>query len=129
LGDKGLSVQSLAEQSNAAVAPIKFALACLERWRDVTWQPDESDQRLMPRALHKRAGRELRPGRGSARGIRNEWIVGATAMGQKAIEKWPGLLAEIEQRWQNRFGTEVMGGLRRALAAIVERQDSEAREP
>ncbi|MGB7437025.1 MAG: hypothetical protein WBW49_16545, partial [Candidatus Acidiferrum sp.] len=128
VGDQGLRVQELAERSSAALAPIKFELGCLERWRFVTLQPDVADQRPIPRTLHKRAGRKLRAGWGSARGIRDEWIVRATPKGQKGIEVWTPLVGEIEQRWENRFGPEVMGGLRKALSVVAEQLDRERRE-
>ena len=119
LNEGGVRVADLAERAKAAIAPVPFSLGCLERWRFITLQPDASDPRPVRRVMHHRARRELRDGWGSARGIRNEWIVRATTKGQKAIEIWPGLFAEIERRWRDRFGPQVISSLREALEDIA----------
>jgi hypothetical protein len=116
-----LTVKDLEERASA---PATFQLGCLERWRFVTLQPDAADTRPVRRVMHPRAKRELRDGWGSGRGIRNEWIVRATSKGQKAIEIWPGLFPEIDQRWEKRFGAEAISGLREALAGIVQQSNS-----
>lgn len=124
LSEGDLRVADLEERAAATVAPVEFSLGCLERWRFVTLQPDATDLRPVRRVMHPRAGRELRDGWGSGRGIRKEWIVRATTKGQKAIEIWPGLFGEMEERWEKRFGAELISGLREALAAIFERSTS-----
>jgi len=112
-------VNDLEKKAVAVLAPVNFQLGCLERWRFLTLQSDPTDARPVRRAMHHRAGRELRDGWGSGRGIRYDWIVRLTPKGQKAIVIWPGLFAEIHQRWQQRFGVEVIDGLRGALTEVA----------
>jgi hypothetical protein len=95
-----LTVGDLAAKALAPVTQIKFELGCLERWGFIAMQ----------------AGK--RPGYGSGRGIRADWPVYLTTKGRKAGGIWPGLFAEIEGRWEKRFGAEEMGRLRDALAEI-----------
>jgi hypothetical protein len=123
--DTAVSVRDLAERSMAAPERKMFELGCLERWRLIVLEPDPSDHRAVPRTMHRRAGRELRAGWGSGRGIRPEWIVRPTAKGRQAMEIWPGLFPEIEKRWRTRFGNELLAGLRKTLTAIVEQFDTD----
>jgi hypothetical protein len=83
----------------------------------------------VPVAMHRQAGRELRDGRGSGRGIRGQWIVRATTKGRKAIEIWPELFGEMEKRWKARFGEDVVERLRNSLRGIVNQLDVELPEP
>jgi len=124
LSEGAVRVADLEARAVAAMQPVNFQLGCLERWRFVTLQPYAADFRPIRRVMHHRARRELRDGWGSGRGIRNEWIVRATPKGQKAIAIWPGLFGEIERRWQDRFGPQVISGLREALVGIVQQLNS-----
>ncbi len=54
-----------------------------------------------------------------------EWIVRLTPGGRIACEVWRGLFAEIEERWDERFGAEAMSRLRAALTEIDERLDAD----
>jgi hypothetical protein len=110
LNDDGVAVESLES---------KFALGCLERWRFITLQPAPADTRAVPHAFHRMAGRELRQGWGSARGIRDQWIVRPTTRGRAAIQIWPPLFNEIDQRWNHRFGSEIISPLRRTLTEVA----------
>jgi hypothetical protein len=124
LNDSGVSVQQLASQSIASSDTHHFRLGCLERWRFLTFQPDPADKRPIPQAFHRLAGRQLRRGWGSGRGIRGEWIIHLTARGRSALEIWPSLFEEIDQRWRNRFGPQLIDQLRNSLAAIVAKLNS-----
>jgi len=115
LNDDGIAVESLES---------KFALGCLERWRFITLQPAPTDTRPTPRAFHRMAGRELRQGWGSARGIRDEWIVRPTTRGRAAMQIWPPLFNEIDQRWNHRFGSEIISALRRTLTEVAAQRNT-----
>jgi hypothetical protein len=125
LGSDRVSVESLVAQALAPETQVKFELGCLERWRFVVLEPDSSDPRPVPTRAHPQAGRILRDGWGSGRGIRSGWIARLTGRGRKACEIWPPLFGEIERRWQARFGDEEIGSLRQSLESIVAQFDFE----
>jgi hypothetical protein len=125
LGNDGVPVRSVAAQAMAPGNRIKFDLGCLERWRFVVLEADSSDDRPVPTRAHRQAGRILRDGWGSGRGIRSSWIVHLTSRGRKACEIWPSLFGEVERRWQARFGDEEIGCLRQSLEGIVRQLDFE----
>jgi DNA-binding MarR family transcriptional regulator len=118
LTEDGLSVRDLAGKALTTHEQIKGELGCLERWVFVFLRPDETDARPIPMRSRRLAGRDLRDGWGSGRGIRAEWIVRLTTKGQKAAEIWPLLFGEIERRWQLRFGDNAMGRLRKSLQDV-----------
>jgi hypothetical protein len=120
-----VSVRELAARALRAEDGVKGQLGCLERWRFVVLLPDPADDRPIPQRLHRRAGRMLRDGWGSGRGIRSEWRVHLTEKGGKAGEVWSTLGGEIEQRWAARFGEREVENLRQALRAIVQQLDLE----
>lgn len=70
-------------------------------------------------------GRMLRDGWGSGRGIRTQWLVRPTEPGRKAVDIWPSLFAEIEERWAARFGERKLESLRQALWEVVQQVDLE----
>ena len=119
-----VSVHRLAEQALAGEPQSKFGLGCLERWRFIVLEPG-ADDRPIPLKAHPRAGRMLRDGWGSGRGIRSGWMVRLTEKGRKACEIWPDVFGEIERRWKTRFGDEEIGALRSALEAILDQIDLE----
>lgn len=127
LNDPGVTVQQLARQSITSSDTLHFQLGCLERWRFLTFQPDPADKRPFPQAFHRMAGRQLRRGWGSGRGIRGEWIIQLTARGRSAVEIWPPLFEEIDQRWRNRFGAQLIDQLRNSLATITAQLNSTSR--
>ena len=82
----------------AALAAITN-LGGLERWGYVVVQPDPADQRAKP--------------------PRRDWVVQPTAAGQRAQHIWRPLTAEIERRWQDRFGADHIAALTGALRAVA----------
>jgi DNA-binding MarR family transcriptional regulator len=61
---------------------------------------------------------------GGADRAKAEWTVRLTPGGRAACDAWRSLFAEIERRWDERFGAETMAELRVALAAIDECLDA-----
>jgi DNA-binding MarR family transcriptional regulator len=112
VGD-GTAVDELVAASGLQKARVLSTLGGLERWRYVTVGA---------------ASKAKRDGWGSARGIRDDWIVRLTTAGRKAAAIWPSLFGEIEGRWQERFGTDAIDELRSSLRAIVDRIDVELPE-
>jgi hypothetical protein len=111
----GVSVGSLAKLSPLPAPSIKLMLGCLERWRFIRFQGGR---------FQRGKDKDKRQGWGSARGIRADSIILLTAMGSKAINIWPPLLAEIENRWLARFGENV-SRIKHLLAAITEKPAAE----
>jgi hypothetical protein len=109
VGESGLSVRELGVKSFAPGGRVQFQLGCLERWRFVVLQ----------------SGPERRPGWGSGRGMRADWIVRLTPRGLAASRIWPPLFGEIERRWETRFGREEIGRLREALQVVADQLDVE----
>ena len=110
-----LSVGDLAAQALASVNQVKFQLGCLERWGFVTLQPDSPGP----------PSREKRPGWGSGRGIRADWMVRLAPRGLTACGIWPALFAGIERRWEKRFGKDAIHCLRQALDDVASQLDVE----
>jgi hypothetical protein len=125
VGEAEVTVQDLAAKALAPIGRTKFELGCLERWGYVVLHPDSEDHRPVRRTMHPRARRELRDGWGSGRGIRAEWMVRAGTRGRKAVEIWPQLFPMMEERWETRFGTKVIRGLREALLEVVDQLEFE----
>lgn len=69
------------------------------RWGYITAAPDPSDTR--------------------PKSPRSDWIIRATDKGRKAQEVWRPLFAEIEKRWQTRFGKIEIEQLRESLIALL----------
>jgi hypothetical protein len=112
VGD-GIPVGELPKVSGLPKARTLSAIGGLERWRYVAVGP-ESDAR--------------RDGYGSGRGLRSDWLVRLTPEGHAAAEIWRSLPDEIEARWRERFGTEVVDELRGALESIAAGVDLELPE-
>ncbi len=56
-----------------------------------------------------------RPGYGTQRGIASDTIVRPTRAGAFARRVWPDIVAQVEARWNERFGDSTMAALRAAL--------------
>jgi hypothetical protein len=107
LTGEGITIRALADHSLAPVERLKTQLGCLERWGFVVLQPGKRD------------------GWGSARGMKNDWIVRPSERGVRAINTWPSLFDRIGSRWQTRFGTKTLLHLREALQTIADRIEYE----
>ncbi len=123
LAGASLSVRDLAARSLSSEKRVKFELGCLERWSFITLEADPADDRPIAIRPHRLAGRLLRDGWGSGRGIRSDWLVRPTAKGRRAIEIWPPLFDEIESRWLARFGSDGIGRLRHSLEDVIAQLD------
>ncbi len=106
LADGPVSVRALAARALTTEAGVAPELGCLERWGVIALQPGK------------------RPGFGSGRGIRADWLVRLTPSGETAVGLWPDLIPEIDARWSKRFGEDATR-LRRLLEAIERQIDLE----
>ena len=99
VGESGISVREL---ERSARTPTN--LAGMQRWGYITVTADPADRRPKP--------------------PQSTWVVRATAGGRMAQKVWRPLFAEIEKRWEMRFGIETMTRLRAAINPVVRRLDS-----
>jgi DNA-binding MarR family transcriptional regulator len=74
-------------------------LAGVQRWGWVTVEPDPADTRAKP--------------------PRRDWVVHPSAAALRAQHVLRPLTAEIERRWRDRFGTDQITALARALHAVA----------
>lgn len=79
----------------------------MERWGYVTVDHDPA-QGVPP----------VRKGFGTGRGLRNETVIYPSMVGQVALDRWNGLDAEIEGRWNSRLGRAQVENLRGSLRDI-----------
>jgi DNA-binding MarR family transcriptional regulator len=117
VGD-GITVGELPAAAGLPRARVLSTLGGMERWRYVFVSPDPA--RGPPESN--------RDGWGSARGLRQDWVVRPTAAGRKAQEIWRPLFDDIEGRWEERFGTDEIRELRRSLVTLIEQFDVELPE-
>ncbi len=64
-------------------------------------------------------GPKRRDGYGSGRGVKGSTVLRPTRAGSYARRLWPRIVAEVEQRWRGRFGSEVIGSLGEALRPLA----------
>jgi hypothetical protein len=95
IGEDGISAGELRTRARAACN-----VGGLERWGWIT-------------VGDPAAGR--RDGYGTHRGVTAATVLRPTRAGRFARRLWPQVIAETEQRWQNRFGAGPVGSLRQAL--------------
>ena len=107
IGD-GITVRELVAAVGLPKSTVLSRVGGIERWRYASVGP----------AAGKRAGR------GSARGVKDEWVVQLTPAGRRAAGIWPALPGEIEARWRERFGAAEIDELAGALRAVDERVDA-----
>ena len=69
-----------------------------------------------------------RDGYGSARGVKDDWVVQLTPAGRRAAGVWPALPGEIEARWRERFGASEIDRLVGALRAVDDAIDADLPE-
>jgi DNA-binding MarR family transcriptional regulator len=102
--DEGVTVRELERQARTPMLQLNG----MQRWGYIVMAPDPADKRAKP------------PER--------DWLVRPKAKGRMAKDVWAGLFAEIEERWQARFGAEATDRLRAALVAVVNGIDRELPE-
>ncbi len=117
VGD-GITVGALPEAAGLPKARVLSTVGGMERWRYVFVAP----------ASVRRPPKVKREGRGSGRALRSEWVVRPTPAGRKAQEIWPRLFDEVDTRWAQRFGVDVVGDLSDLLRSVVGRLDVELPE-
>jgi hypothetical protein len=103
VGD-GITVCELVAAVGLPKASVLSRVGGVERWRYVTVGPA--------------TGR--REGHGSARGVKDDWVVRFTPAGRTAAGIWPTLPEEIEARWRQRFGAAEIDELVDALRMVDE---------
>ena len=113
--DDGIVLGELPDAAGLQQARVLSTLGGMERWRYV----------FVASARARQPPTEKRDGWGSARGLRNDWIVRRTPAGRTAAAIWSELFDEIEARWDERFGAAAVDELREALRAIAARIDVE----
>jgi DNA-binding MarR family transcriptional regulator len=100
VGDEGVTVADLQR-----LARTETNLAGLRRWGYIVVEPDPAESR------------PKRP--------RPDVLIRPTPAGRRAQEVWRPLSGDIEQRWQERFGTDEIEQLREALWAVAKQFDIE----
>ena len=111
VGD-GITVGELVAAVGLPKPTVLSRVGGVERWRYVSVGPSTGKREAY----------------GSARGIKDEWVVQFTPAGRRAAGIWPALPGEIEARWRERFGAAEMDELVGALRAVDERIDAELPE-
>jgi hypothetical protein len=104
----GTTVGELVAAVGLPKSSVLSRLGGVERWRYVSVGPSTGK----------------RVGYGSAGGMKDDWVVRFTPAGRRAAEIWPALPAEIEARWQVRFGAEEVGAFLGVLRAVDETIDT-----
>jgi len=99
---EGISVRDLSAAAGIS-KPVHPSLPGMERWGYVKAQKDLSDPRPKP--------------------PRGDLVVTPGLAGQKAQEIWQTLANEIEGRWRERFGDEVIDALLESLRALTQNLD------
>jgi hypothetical protein len=59
-----------------------------------------------------------RPGYGTHRGVKGDSVLRPTRAGAYALRMWPRVLSEVEERWRERFGSEVVDAFAATLRGI-----------
>jgi DNA-binding MarR family transcriptional regulator len=94
IGEEGVPVSKLAD-----LARTPTNLNGMVRWGYIVVEPDPAAKR--PKPPH------------------SQWLIRATAKGRMAQEVWRRLFGTIEKRWEERFGTDQIGKLRKSLGDLV----------
>jgi hypothetical protein len=109
---EGITVRELVAAVGLPKSSVLSRVGGVERWRYVSVGP----------ATGKREGH------GSARGVKDEWVVRFTPAGRRAAGIWPTLPGEIEARWRERFGAAEIDELVGALRTLDEGIEAELPE-
>jgi len=99
---EGISVRALSAAAGLS-KPVHPSLPGMERWGYVKVEKDPSDPRPKP--------------------AQGNLVVKPGLTGQKAQEIWQTLTIEIEKRWRERFGDEVINTLMESLRALTQKFD------
>lgn len=94
VGEWGVTVRELER-----LARTPTTLVPMQRWGYIVVKPDPADKRPKP------------PSR--------DWLIRAKPAGRRAQEIWQPLFGEIEKRWRERFGSNEIDKLRKALVALI----------
>lgn len=116
--EDGITVDELRAQSSRAIAQVKHELGCLERWGFIGLHDQLTAEGASMSSHRPAVGRERRKGWGSGRAIRGDWTACLTGKGLTAWKVWPPLFAEIDGRWEARFGKQHIGRIRQLLEAL-----------
>jgi DNA-binding MarR family transcriptional regulator len=111
VGD-GITVGELVAAVGLPKRTVLSRIGGVERWRYVSVGPPTGKREAY----------------GSARRMKDEWVVQFTPAGRRAAGIWPALPGEIEARWRERFGGAEMDELVGALCRVDERIDAELPE-
>ncbi len=111
VGD-GITVRELVAAVGLPKASVLSRVGGIERWAYVSVGSSTGE----------------RDGFGSARGVKDEWVVQLTPAGRRAAGLWPALPGEIEVRWRERFGAAEIDELVEALRAVDDRIDADLPE-
>ena len=99
--EDGITVHELVAAVGLPKPSVLSRVGGVERWRYVSFGPPGK-----------------REGYGSARGMKDDWVVQFTLAGRRAAGIWPVLPGAIEARWRERFGAAEIDGLVEALRAV-----------
>ena len=113
LPSEGLTFRDLADRYVGPPDSLKIQLGYLERW----W--------VIEMSSGNPTSRQKRDGWGSGRGITRSTTIQLTTIGKKAVEIWPVLLSEIEDRWRKRFEKEEIHRISKSLQKIVQSSEVE----
>jgi DNA-binding MarR family transcriptional regulator len=102
---EGITVGELVAAVGLPRPNVLSRIGGVERWRYVSVGPPTGK----------------RDGYGSARGMKDDWVVELTPAGRRAAGIWPALPGEIEARWRERFGAAEIDELVAVLRAVDER--------
>lgn len=107
VGD-GITVRELIAEVGLPGPSVRSRVGGVERWGYVSVGPST----------------RKREGYGSARGMKDDWVVQLTPAGRRAEGVWPALPGEIESGWRERFGAAEIDELVGALRALDETIDA-----
>ena len=99
IDEDGISVEDLRARARAACN-----IAGLERWGWISVGD---------------VGNTRRDGYGSQRGVTGDTVLRPTRAGRYARGLWPKVLARVEERWQTRFGVDVVDSAGAALLPLA----------
>jgi hypothetical protein len=94
LPDEGITLRELERRARTGTN-----LNGMMRWGYIWLAPSFNDERAKP--------------------PKSDWLVRLTTAGRKSKQTWEPLFADVERRWEKRFGREEIEGLRETLRVVV----------